>query len=83
MKRKWINPIVCGYKLEDEGDDTWTGDGSGTGTTDDEPWDWEFWSANYELDDSDGNGTPGEWTDYVAWMTSHGWANLINWDEQP
>ena len=83
MKKKWINPVVSGYKLEDGGDDSWTGDGSGMGTPDIEPWDWEFWSANFEEDDSDGDGIPGTWGDYVAWMINHGFESYINPEEEP
>jgi len=48
--------------------------GSSQGTTDDDlPFDWDAWRFMFEEDDSDGNNTPGEWTDYIAWWKKHGW----------
>ena len=83
MKKKWINPLVFGYKLGDDTGDPWVGNGSLTGTPDKEPWPWAFWSANYEDDDSDKDGVPGQWGDYVQWMIDNGFGDKINWDEQP
>ena len=50
------------------------GMGSGQSTPDIEPWDWELWAVMFDEDDSSGNGTPGEWADYVLWWQSNGFS---------
>jgi len=57
--------------------------GSSQGTIDDEPWSWEMWQTMYEEDDSNGNGIPCEYSDYVKWMTDRGFGAYITPEEDP
>ena len=51
------------------------GPGSGQGTMDDDnQWEWEMWAVMYDEYDGNGDGSPGEWADYVLWWKGHsGW----------
>lgn len=81
-KKKFAFPIVFLSGMgTGEGPDP--GHGTGQGSPDIEPWDFEMWSVMFDEDDSNGNGIPGEWEDYVAWMTKNGFEAYINPDENP
>lgn len=84
MSKKFIKPLISIHGLDiDEEDDEVIGGGTAQGSTDIEPWDWEMWSVLFEEDDSDGNGIPGTWDDYVRWMTEHGFEDYISWEQEP
>ena len=83
MKKKlFAFPTVFLSGME-TGENPDPGIGTGQSTVDVEPFDWEMWSVMFDEDDSDGDGTPGTWLDYVAWMTKNGFAELIDWSQQP
>ncbi len=87
MKKLWSNPLLFTYKLEGGGEGSWTGEGSGQSSPDVIPYSFEMWSVIFEdfpnLYDADGDGNPGEWEDYVKWMTDNGFAAFIDESEQP
>lgn len=79
MKTKWINPLI--YNNPETSSGEWTGHGSGQSTPDIEPYDYEMWCILFEdfpdLYDMDKSNGPGEWSDYVAWMTENGFEDYI------
>ena len=84
-KKKFTLPFVL---LEeggpiDPGEGPGVAIGTGQSTVDVEPFDWEMWSVMFDEDDSDGDGTPGTWGDYVAWMTNNGFGDLIDYSQAP
>ena len=87
MKKQWGNPLLSVNKIEGGGNGEWTGGGSGQSSPDVIPYDYEMWCVVFEdfpaLYDADGNGTGGEWSDYVKWMTDNGFESFINEDERP
>lgn len=84
MKKKFFtSPFIIASQVT-PGEQPNPGLGSVQGTTDDDiPYSWEMWQWMFEEDDSDGNGVPGEWSDYVKWMTNRDFEGYIDWDEQP
>ncbi|MBQ1476780.1 MAG: hypothetical protein IIZ33_01340 [Erysipelotrichaceae bacterium] len=87
MKRQWSNPLLFVRKVEGGGAGNWTGDGSGQSSPDIAPFDFETWGIVFEdfpaIYDADGNGTGGEWSDYVKYMTDNGFADFIDPSEEP
>lgn len=84
MSKKFVIPMLSINKLNiNEDDGEVTGGGTAQSSTDIEPYDWEMWSVMFEEDDSDGNGIPGTWDDYVKWMTDNGFEDYISWDQMP
>ncbi len=81
-KKAFSMPFIIASGLN-PGEGPGPGPGSAQGSTDIEPYSWEMWQWMFEEDDSDGNGTPGEWSDYVAWMTNNGFSDFIDWNEEP
>ncbi len=81
MKKLWNNPLLFTYKLESGGEGSWTGEGSGQSSPDVIPYDYEMWCVVFEdfpaYNNLDGNSTPLEWSDYVAWMTANGFEGFI------
>ena len=77
MKKEWANPLIDGHKpFYEPGDET--GAGSAQGSPDEVPWDYETWLVMCgDYDGSDDNDTPGDWEDYVEWMTDRGWEDYI------
>ena len=77
MKMKlFASPFIIASQVT-PGEQPDPGLGSGQTTIDEEPWDWEMWQVMYDEDDSDGDGTPGTYSDYVAWMTARHFEDYI------
>jgi hypothetical protein len=80
-KRRFITPVFLSGGGLDIGDDPDPGLGSGQGSPDVEPWPWDMWQWMYEDDDSNDDGIPGTYDDYVAWMNAHGFGEYITPEE--
>ncbi len=86
MKKKWIDPSVY-FLVDGGGEGSEEGEGSGQSSPDIIPYPFEMWLVVFEdwpsILDADGNGTSGEWSDYVKWMTDNGFDSFIDPDEEP
>ena len=77
MKMKlFASPFIIASQVT-PGEQPYPGLGSGQTTIDEEPWDWEMWQVMYDEVDSDGDGVPGTYDDYVDWMTKRGFEDYI------
>ena len=78
MKAKWITPLIYNNH---ETSNPWIGPGSGQSSPDIEPYDYETWCVLFadfpNLYDMDPSNDPGEWSDYVAWMTYYHFEDYI------
>lgn len=83
MSKKRFSPMILLEGPIDPGQGPDPQPGSGQSTTDVEPWSFEMWSIMFDYYEADGDGVPGQWGDYVVWMTENGFADLIDPSENP
>lgn len=68
-KKSFVNPFLLMLEIDPE-DPTETGGNTGMGLLD--PIDYESWCLMYGEENYDGNGTPGEFSDYKEWWKLNG-----------
>ena len=74
-KKRYLTPLILDMSASDSTEVT--GGGTGQSTTDEEAYDWEMWQVIFDEDDSDGDGIPGTYNDYVKWMKDRDFDDFI------
>ena len=82
-KKSFAYPWILLEGLGGGGDSPGPGPGSGQSSPDIQPYSFEMWQVMFDEYDGDGDGIPGEWDDYVIWMTNNNFASYIDYSEQP